>query len=93
MMSEGAIDEAKYKKWFRLDTLLIVFMWIFLVCSETFVVTTILYAGISRGLEIPVVLLALFALVLLLMFFVNGMACLYVWKSIKQHMYEFRYYD
>lgn len=87
------IDEAKYKKWFMLDSLLIVFMWCFLVCSETFVTYTILNAAVSRGLEIPTVLLALFVIVLLLMFFINGMACLNVWKSIKAHMYEFRYYD
>ncbi len=87
------VDEAKYKKWFMLDSLLIVGMWVFLVISETFVTYTILNAAISRGLEIPTVLLALFVIVLFLMFFINGMACLNVWKSIKAHMYEFRYYD
>ncbi|WNY23620.1 hypothetical protein MmiHf6_09290 [Methanimicrococcus hongohii] len=92
-MSNGSIDEAKYKKWFRLDTLLIVFMWCFLVLSESFVTFTILYAGISRGLEIPMILLVVFGVVLFLMFFINGMACLNVWRSIKAHMYEFKYYD
>ncbi|WNY28974.1 hypothetical protein MmiEs2_11870 [Methanimicrococcus stummii] len=87
------IDEAKYKKWFTLDSILILFMWSFLVVSETFVTYTILNAAISRGLEIPTVLLAAFVIILCLMFFINGMACLNVWKSIKQHMYEFEYYD
>jgi hypothetical protein len=87
------IDEAKYKKWFRLDTALIIFMWVFLVVSESFVAFTILNAAISRGLEIPIVLLAIFGIVLFLMFFINGMACLNVWKSIKEHMYEFEYYE
>ncbi len=90
---DKSIDQAKYKKWFILDSLLIAFMWVFLAVSELFVTYTILNAAISRGLEVPMVLLALFALVLFLMFFVNGMACLNVWKSIKEHMYEFRYYD
>ena len=87
------IDEAKYKKWFRLDTLLIIGMWLFLVISESFVTFTILNAVLSRGLEMPIILLAIFGLVLCLMFFINGMACLNVWKSIKAHMYEFEYYE
>jgi len=87
------IDEAKYKKWFLLDTLLIIGMWLFLVISESFVTFTILNAVLSRGLVMPTALLVLFGLVLCLMFFINGMACLNVWKSIKAHMYEFEYYE
>ena len=87
------VNEAKYRKWFILDSLLIVFMWLFLVISETYVVYSILNAAISRGLEIPSYLLGLFVLVLALMFIINGLGCLNVWKSIKKHMYEFTYYD
>ncbi|MDL2261798.1 hypothetical protein LJC08_06190 [Methanimicrococcus sp. OttesenSCG-928-J09] len=93
MSDNTGIDEAKYKKWFMLDSLLIVFMWAFLVLSESFVVYSIVNASLSRGLEIPIPLLAGYVVILFLMFFINGMACLYVWKSIKEHMYEFRYYD
>ena len=87
------VNEAKYKKWFILDTILIVFMWVFLVLSETYVVYSILNASISRGLEIPALLLGVIVLVLLLLFVINGLGCLNVWKSIKKYMYEFTYYD
>ena len=87
------VNEGKYRKWFILVSLLIVFMWLFLVISETFVVYSILNAAISRCLEIPTFLLGLFGLVLILMFIINGLGCLNVWKSIKEHMYEFTYYD
>ena len=87
------VNEAKYKKWFFLDSLLIVCMWLFLVLSETYVVYSIMNAALSRGLEMPPLLIGLFILVLILMFVINGLGCLNVWKSIKQHMYEFTYYD
>jgi len=87
------VDEAKYRKWFILDSLLIFFMWAFLVVSETYVIYSILNAAMSRGLEIPALLLGLIGFVMFLMFFINGLGCLNVWKSIKQHMYEFTYYD
>lgn len=87
------VNEAKYKKWLMLDTILIIGMWLFFVLSESFVIVTILNAAIRAGVEIPVVLLGLFALVLAMIFIINGLACWNVRKSIKEHMYEFEYYD
>jgi len=87
------VNEAKYKKWLILDTLLIIGMWLFFVISETFVIVSILNAAIKAGVEIPAVLLGFFALVMVLMYVINGLACWNVRKSIKEHMYEFTYYE
>ena len=88
------VDEAKYKKWLMLDTLLIVFMWLFLVVSETYVVATMLKSIIDQGgFEYQTPLLCLFAVIMVAMFAVNGLACWNVRKSITKHMYELKYYD
>ncbi|MDR2945110.1 MAG: hypothetical protein LBU81_08590 [Methanosarcinales archaeon] len=87
------VNEAKYKKWLMLDTLLIVGMWLFFAVSETYVVVSILNAAIKAGVAIPSFLLGLFGLLLILIFVVNGLACWKVRSSIKEHMYEFTYYD
>lgn len=88
------VDEAKYKKWFMLDTLLIFGMWLFLVISESYIAVTMLSEVVSRDPElIPTYLLALYGVFLLFMYIVEGLGCLNVWKSIKQHMYEMEYYE
>jgi len=87
------VNEAKYKKWLMLDTLLIIGIWLIFVVSETYVIAAILNAAIKTGVEIPTVLLGFFGFIMLLMFIVNGAACWNVRKSIKEHMYEFNYYD
>ncbi|MDV0446108.1 hypothetical protein MmiAt1_17210 [Methanimicrococcus sp. At1] len=87
------VNEEKYKKWLMLDTLLIIGMWLFFVLSETFVIATILNAAIKTGVEVPAILLGFFVLVMALMFIINGLACWNVRKSIKEYMYEFKYYD
>ncbi|MCL2549506.1 MAG: monomethylamine permease [Methanimicrococcus sp.] len=87
------VNEAKYKKWLFLDTLLIIGMWLVFVISETYVIAYVLNAAMKTGVEIPMILLGFFALIMILMFIINGIACWNVRNSIKEHMYEFTYYD
>lgn len=90
------VDEAKYKKWFMLDVLLVFGMWLFLVISESFVVYSVLHDIIAGGESVLTenpYLLGVYGFFLLLMFVVEGLGCLNVQKSIKAHMYELTYYD
>ncbi|WP_406655960.1 monomethylamine permease [Methanolobus sp. ZRKC2] len=85
-----AVKEAKYKDGLRKDTYLIAGAILLLIFVEGYVVYTILsYAGsaVSSGI------MGLYILFFLLVVAIETIGYWKVRHSIKQHMYEFRYYD
>ncbi len=84
------VNEAKYKGAFAKDTYLIVGAIALLIIVEGFVVFTILSeAGSAVPSSIRIIYYVFFALVI----GIESIGYMQVRHSIKQHMFDFRYYD
>lgn len=78
---------------FILDSIFILSMWIFLLLSESFIVFKTIHNLYLKNIIVPKYLVLLYIIFLITMYFINGLGCLNVWKSIHKNMNELKYYD
>jgi hypothetical protein len=83
------VTESKYHRKLNGDTVLIVGMLALLVGVEGFVI----YKILAETWEISGGFFYLYVIFVGLMVVIEAIGCLSVRKSIKTHMFEFRYYD
>ena len=89
METSNQVMESKYHRKLNGDTVLIVGMLALLVGVEGFVI----YKILAETWEISGGFFYLYVIFVGLMVVIEAIGCLSVRKSMKTHMFEFRYYD
>jgi hypothetical protein len=87
-------DEALYNNKLKQDAGVIILLLGLLYFSETFIVYRIV-SVIWRSGEVPEIttVLPLYIIFIVLLLGIETIGCIRVYKSIKEHMYDFKYYD
>lgn len=89
MEISNQVLESKYHSKLNGDTALIVGMLALLVCVEGFII----YRILSETWEIASGFFYLYVIFIGLIILIEAIGCLSVRESIKNHMFEFKYYD